>query len=399
MNFEFSEEQKSMIALTKDFCKREVDVKHLQELADRAAVAKNAQELRDNMPWDLVEKLHDVGLRQLCVPERYGGGAVDWVTRLLVAEEAGHSGTGLFSRLLTIPWKPCTEVGTLGSKELQDWFFPQFMESRKMFVSGSISEPEGMTDICLPYDEPGVALRTMAVKDGDEWVINGNKMFCSAGGVDSFIVTTVRTDKKGPLTKSASQFLISTDSPGIEFEVNHMIGGDISGNCQIHFTDFRVPEARLLGKLNQAGNILPTRLASKLIHFAGLVVWTQGLFEDMVDYAKQRVQGGKPIFQHINIGATLAEAAVNLEVTRGLMYRAAWEYRSDEAVMNPIWGIYVNYFFKKMALRLCELADEIYAGVGGTREMPLDGYVRYLFGMLHGGSTMNLNLIKAGKLL
>lgn len=399
MNFEITEEQKSMVALIRDFCKREVDVKYMQELADRAQLAKNVQELRDNMPWDLIEKLNDVGLRQLCIPERYGGGGVDWVTRLLVAEEAGRSGGGQFARLITIPWKACIDIATCAGKELQDWFFPQFMESRKMFVSGAISEPQGMTDISLPYDEPGVALRTLAVKDGDEWVVNGDKMFCTSGGVDSFIVLTVRTDKKGPVTKSASQFLISTDSPGIEMEVNHFIGGDITGNVQIHFTDFRVPEFRLMGKVNQAMSVMPTRLASKLIHFGTLLGWSQRIFEGMVDYAKQRIQGGKPIYQHPNISAMLGEAGANLEALRALMYRAAWEYRSDKAAMNPIWGIYCNYYYKRMALRLCELADEIYAGVGATREMPLEGYVRNLFGMLHGGSTMNLNLIKAGKLL
>jgi alkylation response protein AidB-like acyl-CoA dehydrogenase len=183
-------------------------------------------------------------------------------------------------------------------------------------------------------------------------------------------------------------------------KLNQMIAGDMTGNVRIKFTDVRVPESSLVGKINKASkSLVNTASAEKLIHFYGLLGFSQKLYEAIRDYAKKRIQGGKPIIEHPNIGAMIAEAAVNLEATRALMYRAAWEYNKGEKTtgsvfLNPLWGCFCNYYYKKMALRLCEIGAEVYAGVGTLKEMPLESYVRYLYGMLAGGSTPNMNLIK-----
>lgn len=399
MDFEFTEEQKGIKALIRDFAKREVDPKRMGELADRAAAAKSVEELRDIMPWDLYEKLHDVGLRQLAVPEKYGGASAGWVTRCMGAEEAGYSG-GILCRLLSMPWKFCADIADCASPKDQEAFFPEFMADKRQFLAGGISEPEGMSDICLPYDEPGVAMRSYAERNGDDWIINGDKMFCSGGGIAQKIKIAVRTDRKGPVTKSVSEFWITPDMPGVELELNQLIAGDITGNVQIHLDNVRVPEKNRVGKVNEQWPIIESRLAGKLIHFAGLIGLSQKLFESARDYAKERIQGGRPIIEHPNIAALLAEADVNLRATRALFYQVCWEYdeyqkATGSGVVNPVGGLYCNYYYKHMAARMCEIAAEVYAGMASVKGMPVESYVRYYYGMQHGGSTPILNLMKA----
>jgi len=398
LNFELTEEQKNIKAQIRDFCKQEVDLKHLREIADIAASAKDVEELRAVFPFALSEKLQEAGLRQLAVPKEYGGRGVDWITQALAAEEAGYSG-GPLCRFLTIPWHFCEYTATYATKEQQDKFFSRFMKDKRLCLAASITEPGAGTNIFHPYDEPGAAMEGFAYKDGDSWVINAEKMFCAGGGVAQMIFLFVRTDKKGPISESMSCFWVSTDLPGIEMELNDMIAADMGGNVKFKFTDVRVPENSLVSEVNKACKPLVNSAAvEKLIHFYGLLGISQRLYEHMKDYAKQRIQGGKPIIEHINIGSILAEAAVNLEAFRALMYRAAWEYNKKEdgaepVYLNPVWGHFCNYYYKKMALRLCEIGAEVYGGVGTLTRMPLESYIRYLFSMFPGGSTPTMNLI------
>jgi len=398
MNFELSEEQKGIKALIRSFAKKEVDPKRMQELADKAANAKNVEELKTIMPWDLYEKLHNVGLRQLATPEKYGGGGASWVTRHIAAEEAGYSG-GILCRFLSMPWKFCADVADCASPEEQEAFFAEFMANKRLWIAGAISEPGGMSDICLPYDAPGVAMKSYAERDGDDWIINGDKMFCSGGGVAHKIKMAVRTDKKGPVSKSVSEFWITPDMPGVELELNQLIAGDITGNVQIHLDNVRVPEKNRYGKLNGQWPMVESRLAGKTIHFSGLLGATQRLFESARDYAKERIQGGRPIIEHPNIAALLAEAEVTLKATRAFFYQVCWEYdeyqkATGSGVVNPVGGYYCNYLYKKMAARMCEIAAEVYAGMAAVKGMPVESYVRYYYGMQHGGSTPILNLMK-----
>jgi alkylation response protein AidB-like acyl-CoA dehydrogenase len=398
MDFELTEEQKSIKALVREFCKREVDANRLQEIADAAADATSVEEVRANVPYDLLEKANEIGLRQLTVPERYGGAGAGWLTRVIAAEEAGYWSSAM-ARLLSIMWKYSADMAVSGTKEQQDWFFSQIMENPRLYLAAAISEPDGSTDIFLPYNEPGVAMRTLAHKEGYEWVINGNKMYCSGGAGADLILVSVRTDKNGPITESMSQFWVEKDTPGLEMTLNKLIAADMTGNVQIHFDNVRVPERNLVGEVNKAWKMMSSRVGGMFTHYAGLLGASQRIYELMKDYAKERIGGGRPIFEHTNIGAMIAEARINLEATRALFYRAAWQADHEEqttgsGAVDPFWGYACNYYYKKMALRFCEIGAEVYAGMAIVKGMPFESYIRYLYGIHHGGSTPNMNLIK-----
>jgi alkylation response protein AidB-like acyl-CoA dehydrogenase len=402
MNFEYTEEQKQIIQLIKEFSEKEVDHEDMAERAEKAAAAKTIEELRALKPVELLKKLHDVGLRQLAVPERYGGGGhTDWLTLTIATEKAGYYG-GFLDRQLSIPWKYCSDISVMATPKQQDWFYERFMAKPDMFLAGSISEPEGMSDILMPYDEPGVAMKTTAVKDGNEWVINGNKMFCSGGGVADYILAGVRTDKNAPISKGFSRMWVKADSPGMSMAMNRLTMADVSGNVQISYDNVRVPEEQVVGEINKAYPMLDIRLANKSIHFAGQLGKSQKVVEDLVEYAKQRVAGGKPIIQHPNVAAQIGEAITIVEQARAFFYRAAWECdkaekESGPLAVNPYWGKMCFVITKRMMLRICEIGTEIYGGIAGSIDMPFNKYVRTTYLINPGGGSRMLNEMKVAK--
>lgn len=402
LNFEYTEDQKQIIQLIKDFSEKEVDHEDLAERAEKAASAKTIEELRALKPVELLKKLHAVGLRQLAVPEKYGGGGhTDWLTLTIACEKAGYYG-GFVDRQLSIPWKYCSDISVMGTPEQQDWFYEKFMADPTLFLAGSISEPEGMSDILMPYDKPGAAMNTTAVKDGDEWVITGDKMFCSGGGVADYILAGVRTDKNAPLSQGFSRMWVAKDSPGLSMTMNRLTMADVSGNVQVSYDNVRVPESQVVGEVNKAYPMLDIRLANKSIHFAGQLGKSQKVVEDLADYAKQRVAGGKPIIQHPNVAALLGEAATIVEQARSHFYRAAWECDKAEKeggplAVNPFWGKSCFVITKQMMLRISEIGTEIYGGIAGSIDMPFNKYVRTTYLINPGGGSPILNKIKCAK--
>jgi len=404
LDFQLTEEQKQIKALVRQFAKREIDINQMWELSDKAARAKTIEELRAIQPLDLIQKLHDVGLRQLCVPAKYGGGDVTQggcVTRAIASEEAGYS-MAIGCRLLATPWNHCAQVaGSHTTEEQKDWFFTQFMENPTMQVGHVDSEPSGMTDFSLPYDEPGYSLKTMAYKDGNEWVINGDKMFSSAGGVSELCFVAARTDKEGPISKSFSMFWVPKQAPGLTFEVNRLVGGEISGNVQTHLDNVRVPERNLMGEVNKGSLLERDYLAAKMLHFANMLGQAQYVYDHMRNYAKERIAARKPLSEHSNVAVLLGEAGVSLEAARAFMYRSAWENDQRElagAPVNLYWFTGFHTYVKKVCWRLCEIASDIYGGIGGSLDMPVEKFLRRVFSFMPtGGGTYSIPLIQASR--
>ena len=405
MDFQLDEEQRSLVALMKDFCLREVDRKAMDKLADEP-IPYNAtkQDLMNRMPWDLISKAHDVGLRQLAVPTEYGGGGYNhtggWVTLTALSEASAYYGGYSFARLMTLPWNHCVRLYT-APKKVQDVFFTNFMKNRKTMTAASHSEPDHGADMLMPYDDVSVG-KVIADQDGDYWVINGDKMFCSAGGQADYITVTVKTDRNAPTSKSMTQFLIDTSAPGWSIaRVNDFMGNEIVANIQQRFENYRVHKDMMITDLNGAYKNVRSGLSSKTIHLTASLGECQNVWEGIRDYAKTRIQGGKPIIQHPNIGQLIAEADVLLRTDRLLFYRFAWECDQEEegTLIDPLGFWYTNYFHKKVVLRLIEIGFEVYAGLAATKELGFERFVRGHQSFLHGGSTGLFNLIKASKIL
>lgn len=409
MDFSLTEEQKQIKTLVRQFCQREIDQKRLEELAAKTAEAQTVEELRAAYPYDLLEKLHEVGLRQLQIPVKYGGTAPETdvnVTLTMAAEEAGYWGGRIVDPLM-IPWLFLRAIATnmYVTEEQRKWIFSQFIENPRLVVATSVGEPAGGTDIHLPYDEGGSSiLNVTAYKDGNEWVINGDKAFCSNGGTADLIMVAARTDKEAPVSQAMSFFWIPTDAPGITLTPNRMLTLEFGGNCQTHYDNVRVPECNLIGQLNKGFSIIESYFHAHLPGVSGSLGLMQRIYEQMREYAMQRFGGGKPIIEHTSVASRLGELAVNLEALRSLLYRAAWEIEQVEEAggralgeSNWFWFTAGYALFKRVSWRFCELATDIYGGMSASTDLPLSGFLKHIFYIRAAGLTIDVELIRASR--
>jgi acyl-CoA dehydrogenase len=409
MDFSFTEEQKQIKALAKEFCQREADLKRFEEIAAKTFEARTVEELRAVFPYDLLEKLHQVGLRQLSVPQKYGGTAPEMdvnLTLTMAAEEVGYWGGRIVDPLM-IPWLFLRGIATCRyvTDEQRQWIFSKFIENPRLVIATSVGEPAGGTDIHLPYDEGGGSiLKVTAMKDGNEWVINGDKTFCSNGGTADFIMLAARTDKEAPVSRAMTFFWVPTDVQGITLTPNKMLTLEFGGNCQTHYDNVRVPESNLIGEVNKGFSVIESFFEAHLPGVSGSVGVMQRIYEHMREYAKQRISGGKPIIEHTSVASKLGEMAVNLEALRSLLYRGAWEIDQVEKAggralgeSNWFWFTASYAFFKQVSWRFCELATDIYGGMSASVDLPLAEFLKHIFYIRAAGLTVDVELIRASR--
>jgi acyl-CoA dehydrogenase len=408
MDLSLTEEQKHIKALIKQFCRREVDQKRLEEMAAKTFAARTVEELRAVYPYDLLEKLHKVGLRQLQIPAKYGGTAPETdvnLTLTMAAEEIGYWGGRIVDPLM-IPWLFLRAIATnrYVTEQQREWIFSRFISDPRLTVATSVGEPAGGTDIHLPYDEGANSiLKVTAHKDGDEWVINGDKTFCSNGGAADFIMVATRTDMKAPVSRAMTFFWVPTDAPGLTMTPNRMVTLEFGGNCQTHYENVRVPETNLIGQVNKGFSIIESFFLAHLPGVSGSLGLMQRIYEHMREYAKQRVGGGRPIIEHTSVAAKLGELAINLEALRNLLYRGAWEIDQAEQAggralgeSNWFWFTAGYALFKQVSWRFCELATDVYGGMSASVDLPLSGFLKHIFYVRAAGLTADVELVRAG---
>jgi acyl-CoA dehydrogenase len=409
MDFSLTEEQKQIKALAKEFCQREADRKRFEEIGAKTCAARTVEEQRAIFPYDLLEKLHQVGLRQLSVPQKYGGTAPETdvnVTLTMAAEEVGYWGGRIVDPLM-IPWLFLRAIATnrYVTEEQRKWIFSKFIENPRLVVATSVGEPPGGTDIHLPFDEGGGSiLKVTAHKDRNEWVINGDKTFCSNGGTADFIMVAARTDKGAPVSRGMTFFWVPTDAPGVTLTPNRMLTLEFGGNCQTHYDHVRVPESNLIGEVNKGFSIIESYFEAHLPGVSGSVGLMQRIYEQMREYAKQRIGGGRPIIEHTSVASKLGEMAVNLEALRSLLYRGAWEIDQVEKAggrplkeSNWFWFAAGYAFFKQVSWRFCELATDIYGGMSASVDLPLGDFLKHIFYVRAAGLTIDVELIRASR--
>jgi alkylation response protein AidB-like acyl-CoA dehydrogenase len=399
VDFSQNEEQKQLRDLVKQFCKREVDPKRLGEIEEKISQARTVEEMRTVYPYDLLEKAHAVGLRQLQVPVRYGGTAPETdrhQTMTMISEEAAYWGGLSF---MMVPLGAFTSTANpYITEEQKEWIFSKFLSNPRFMVAQTVSEPAGATDIHLPFDEGGKSiLQVTAYKYGDEWVINGDKMYGSGVGLADYIMVAARTDKEAPVSQAMTYFWVPSDAPGVTITPNRGLGG----NCQSHYDNVRVPESHIIGQVNKGFANVKSFFEDHGCNAAAQAAGMRRIYEEMREYAKQRVVGGKPLIKHSSIAAKLGEVAISLEALRNFGYRVAWELDQQEKSpdrgqreINLFWAQAGGAFGKQIAWRLCEIASDVYGGLSGSLDFHLEGFMRNTFMTRAAGLTVNVELIQ-----
>jgi alkylation response protein AidB-like acyl-CoA dehydrogenase len=354
MDFELDHEQRMWQRVVRDFCEA--------ELKPYAAEVDQTGQLH----WESIRKMKDVGLLSLAVPEEYDGIEADTLTSVLALEEVGrvcgstalsvtaHSGLGC---------APLTRWGTAAQKA--KWF-PALIGGERL-GSLALTEPSAGSDL--------LGVQTSARLDGDAWVIDGTKAWITNAGIAPVITVLVRTGNKGG-SHDFSMILMPTDSPGLRFGTpEKKMGLRGSPTYMLSFDNVRVPADALLGEQGYGFYQTMQTLDNGRIGIGAISVGlAQAAFEEGVSYAKQRRAFGKPIAEHQAIQWMIADAAMEIDAARLLVYRAAW--LKDQGKDFTKAAAMAKLMASEVAEKTARNAIQIHGSYGYSQEYPVERIYR-----------------------
>jgi acyl-CoA dehydrogenase len=353
---DLTDEQREIQQLAREFARREI-----------RPVAAEVDEKDTYCPVEVVHRAAEVGLTSYMLPEEVGGGGIaDVLTGCIVQEELnwGCAGIGNLVTSGTFFARPVLEVGTDQQKER--WLTPLCGERPPLTA--------------LASTEPGVgsdtaAMTTSAVRDGDSWVLNGQKTWISNGGVAEFYVVFA-TVAPGTGSKGVTAFLLEKGDQGLSFgEPMRKVGQRAIINTELFLHDCRIPADRLLGEEGKGFYSLMHTFDESRVHLAASAVGiARAAFEYAVEYAKTREAFGRPIGQHQAVGFRLADMATRIDAARLLTHRAA--RLMDEGKHVPAEAAMAKLFASETATWVTWAAVQTLGGWGYSREYPVEKWSR-----------------------
>jgi len=373
MNFDLTDEQKLWQKTVHDFVANEVQPK------------AHEVDVTGEFNWTATRKMGPLGLLSLNIPEEYGGAGVDAVSAAIAIEEFGW---GCGSTALSIAAHNglgTTPIVLYGNQELKKKWLPLVASGKNKLAALALTEPGAGSDL-----QGGVV--TKAVKDGNEWVINGAKMWCTNASIAEYIITLVRTDSQGG-SRSLSQILIPTDTPGLKIgPAEKKMGLHGSPTHAVTYEEVRVPLDNLVGEEGKGLQQTLSTLDGGRIGIGAISIGlAQAAFEHAVNYARERKAFGKPIAEQQAIQWMLADAATEIELARTMLYKAAW-YKELKRPYNKEAAM-AKMFATEMAERVCRNAIQIHGGYGYSSEYPVERIYRDARLMTIGEGTSEIQRI------
>lgn len=366
----FTEEEEMFRRTVRAFFDREMDAR-LPEIEAAGSEGK-----------DFWKRASDAGLVGLSIPERHGGPEVGAIYTIIISYEIGRS-----MGFATVGGSITTDLAGLilvegGNEALLAEWAPRILGGAVQCMA--LTEPDAGSDVG--------AIRTTAVVDGDDYVINGSKTYISNGPLSDIIYTCAKTDPSAG-AKGISIILVPSDTPGVTMRPLEMMGFPCSSVGEIHYDNVRVPRSNLVGEEGKALRLLASNLAVDRIQLAARALGQAELaFQLTLDYAQQRKIAGAPIFDFQTIQFKLAEMRTDIEAGRALVENGIRKIRlgsftHNDAAMAKIW-------VTDMSARVLDQCVQIYGGSGFMDEMPISRMYRAnrVF-RIYGGTS---ELLKAG---
>ena len=344
-----------------------------------------AREHDEAFSTDVLRRMADVGLLGGPIPEEYGGGGADHLSYGLICEEVGKASPSIFTGALTVQISLVSQtILRWGSEEQKREYLPRFC-SGEWIGAYALTEPDHGSD--------PAAMETSARRDGDDYVLNGQKMWISNGAVADRIILFAQSDRsKGH--RGIGAFLVPGDAPGLtRTTIEGKMGLGASNTAQLFLDNVRVPRANVLGEVGQGFAIAMSALDNGRFSTAACAVGiAQGCLDACIAYARQRQQFGKPIGQHQLVQELVADMAVETEAARLLVWKvAALKDRGESASREVSMA---KYYASEAAVRAARNAIQLHGGVGYVREYPVERYLRDAIALtLYEGTTQIQKLI------
>jgi acyl-CoA dehydrogenase len=353
ISFALSDEQKALRQLAHEFAEKEIRPKAAE------------YDEHSTHPADVMAKAHEVGLMNAHVPTEYGGAELSGFDGMLIGEELSWGCAGMAVSIVanTLGVAPLLIAGT---EEQKQRLLPPLVEE-PILCSFALTEPNAGSDVS--------GIQTTAFRHGDEYVLNGSKMFITNAGHAAWLVVFASTDKsKGH--RGLTAFIVPTDLDGVVVE-RHLdkMGQRATDTSAIALQDVRVPVENRLGPEGDG-----FKIAMRTLDFtrpgtaAGAVGVAQAAYEYSVRYAKERVQFGQPIAMYQGVNFLIADMATEIEAARLLVWQAAW--LNDQGRRATLQSSYAKRFAADTAMKVTTDAVQIFGGYGYIKEYPVEKLMR-----------------------
>ena len=352
--FDLSPDQQLFRRTVREFAEREI-----------APVAAHFDETEE-FPRENARKMAELGLMGLTAPTEYGGSGAGAMEYALAMEEIARADAA-HSTILTVNVSLVTEpLGKIGTEDQKRRFLPPLCDGR-MVGAYCLSEPSSGSD--------AAHMDTRAVRDGEEWVLNGTKNFITNGGVSGLYIVYASTDPSQG-TRGVTAFLVEADRPGVSSGPKEKkLGIRASSTTQMHFEDVRVPSANIVGEPGQGFKIAMMTLDGGRIGIAAQAVGiAQAAFEAARDYARERTAFGSPIADFQGLQWMLADMKTRVEAARLLTWRAA--ALKDAKQPHGEQAAQAKLFASETAMWVTTKAIQIHGGYGYMREYTVERLFR-----------------------
>lgn len=317
-------------------------------------------------PREIFSKLGEQGFMGILVPEEYGGAGLGYIHYALIVEELARYDPSIALSLAAHNGLCTNHINIFANKEQKEKYLINLAQG-KWIGAWCLTEPSSGSDAS--------ALKSIAKKENDKYIINGSKTFATHGSIGEVAVVFAKTNPdKGKYGISA--FIVETNSPGyIVLKKENKLGTRASDTAQLSFENLEVPEKNLLGNENEgfinALQILPGGRISIAAMALGLA---EGAFEAALKYSREREQFGKPISEFQGIQFKLADMKTMIEAARLLVYRAA--YLKDQGKDVAYEASVAKYYASEAAVKITEQAIQIHGGYGFTKDFPVEKFYR-----------------------
>lgn len=357
ISFGLTEEHQMIQKLARDFSRAEI-----------APKAEHYDKTHD-FPWPIVKKAQELGLTTMNVPEQYGGLGLSMLEECLVTEELswGCSGISTAIGVNSLGMLPILIAGS----ESQKLEYGERMADGQL-CAYCVTEPEAGSDVS--------GISTTAIKDGDHYVLTGGKTFITGATNANFYTVLAYTDPELRGTKNRykgmSFFIVERDLEGVSVgKPFEKMGQHATDTAEVIFDNVKVPATHLLGEEGKgfyyAMGVFDHSRPSVA---AGAVGVAQRALDEAIQYAKERVAMGKPIWQHQAIGHMIADMAMQVEAARLLVYKAAWS--QDSGTKNTTAAAFAKAYAADMAMKVCTDAVQVFGGYGYMSEYPVEKLMR-----------------------
>jgi short-chain 2-methylacyl-CoA dehydrogenase len=357
LSFELTEEQKILRDTVRDFAQNEI-----------APVAQELDE-KEQFSVELTQKMGELGLFGMFVSEEYGGTEMGYIAYVIAVEEIARVDG---SHAATIAAGNSLGIGPIyyfGSEDQKKKYLPDLCEGEALAGFG-LTEPDVGSD--------AGGSKTTAVRDGDDWIINGSKIFITnaANPLTSVTVVQTVTGKNDKGRKEYSCFLVPADTPGLTAnEMHGKLMWRSSNTAELFFDDMRVPGNALLGKQGEGFHQMLKTLDGGRLSIAAMGLGgAQGAYEKALAYSQERKQFGRPICKNQAIAFKLANMATQIEAARNMLYKACWQREQNMPFQKlaAMSKLFCSEIFKYVATE----AVQIHGGYGLMKEYDVERFFR-----------------------